>query len=127
LMFLAMEEGSVCIEAGAAALERRLADLTGEAQAKIWAERIGADLRQDSFAKVIGAGPCDSKPLNLVRVGDKQFLYFHKFLSSELELRQALDGRIRPQPAQPADPVRDKMRDLDAWRPILREVLEEQP
>jgi len=118
LMFLALEEGSLCVEIAPAALQRRLTDLAAEPHAKEWAERIVADLEQHKFPELIGRSPDDGKPLLLFSNGDKAYLYFHKFLRSELVLRKQLDARIREVPAQ------DSGKD---WEPILHDVLEERP
>ncbi len=45
LMLVALEEGSLCIEAAPAALKRRLLDLVPEPDATTWAERITGSAR----------------------------------------------------------------------------------
>ena len=71
-----------------------MADLAGDDQAGYWTPRILADLERIWFPRLIGPSPRDSKPLLLHTMGDKRHLYFHKFLRSEMVLRDELLKRL---------------------------------
>src|SRR5262249_46811711 len=79
-LHLALEEGSLCIEASVPRLARRLADLVGESAANAWAERILADLDGNSFPDLIGRDGKASRPVILHCSGNRRFLYFQIYL-----------------------------------------------
>ena len=94
LMFLALSEGSLCLEVSNAGLCRRMAELVSDAQAQTWAEQILGDLGERRFPRLIGSSIQDSKPIILHDSADRQHLYFHKYLHSELILRDELRKRV---------------------------------
>src|ERR1700720_2451294 len=69
VMLLALDEGSLCVEASPASLQRRLQDLAGEAAAGAWAQRIVAELWQPGFPTLIGQRVDEGKPVVLRQVG----------------------------------------------------------
>jgi len=92
-LFLALEEGSLCVDASVPGLERRLSDLTDEASAKTWAVRMVADLRS-GFPELIGTETHGDTPVVQVTVGGRQFLYFQKYLHHESVFHDALEKRV---------------------------------
>jgi exodeoxyribonuclease V alpha subunit len=117
-MMLALDEGSLGVAVAADSIARRLSDLVGADEAATWGRRIVRDLAQDGFPHLIGTAATDHRPVIRHMIGDKQYLYFQKYLKAELEFcrqfRERLDHRVPEQ--LPAD--------LAA---VLREVLVEQP
>ena len=71
-----------------------MTDLVSEAQAREWAVRILDDLRERRFPRLIGTAVQDDKPVILHSDADRQYLYFHKYLHSELILRDELRKRL---------------------------------
>jgi exodeoxyribonuclease V alpha subunit len=117
LMFLALQEGSLCVEISRPGLASRLSDLVGDEQADPWVTSILADLAEGRFPRLIGNSPQDARPLLLCSSGERQFLYFHKYLRSESALGDELRQRLR---------AREPVAEVD-WQPILRDVLHERP
>src|SRR5438132_4209984 len=76
IMLLALDEGSLCIQASEASLRRRLEDLAGETAARLWAERIVSDLREPGFPILIGERVDEGKPVVLRRTDATTYLYF---------------------------------------------------
>lgn len=113
ILFLALAEGSLCVEVCPESLRRRLAGLADDRRLDLWAGSIVADIER--FPKLIGSSEEDKPVLLLVR-GERRYLYFHKFLRSELAFRECLRSRLQDRP--PSE---------HAWRPILHEVLHERP
>jgi exodeoxyribonuclease V alpha subunit len=91
VLLLALDEGSLCVEASETGLDRRLAGLTG---GESWAARIAASLRSPGFPGLIGEQADGSKPVVLHRQGDKQYLYFQKYLKHEMLLHGELLKRL---------------------------------
>src|SRR5438105_4278022 len=94
IMLMALDEGSLCIEASEASLKRRLEDLADETAAKLWAERIVSRLREPGFPDLIGARVDEGKPVVIRRSGAKTYLYFQKYLKHELALQAELRRRL---------------------------------
>jgi exodeoxyribonuclease V alpha subunit len=118
VLMLALEEGSLCVEASVESIARRLTDLVGADDATRWARRILDDLAVDCFPRLIGTTPTDHRPVVLHTVGERRYLYFQKYLKAEIEFcrlfRQRLDTCV-PATRPP---------NLDA---LLYEVLIERP
>jgi exodeoxyribonuclease V alpha subunit len=115
-LHLALEEGSLCVEASVPSLSRRLADLVGKAEATGWAERILADLDPVGFPNLIGRDVRANRPVILHSSGNKRFLYFQKYLIHELIFQETLGKRLA-EIAGMACP----------FQSALKEVLEEHP
>lgn len=117
LLLVALEEGSLCIDATPAALQRRLLDIVAEPDASVWARRIADALDRNGFAALIGASATDHKPVILHEAGGRRYLYFQKYLRAELEFQHELTQRLAEKTARsPAD-----------WSAIVPEVLRTQP
>jgi exodeoxyribonuclease V alpha subunit len=91
---IALDEGSLCIEASQAGLERRLGDLASAGAATEFARRAVTGLREDGFGKLIGRQADDGKPVVLQIGGDRLYLYFQKYLKHELILQTLLRRRL---------------------------------
>jgi exodeoxyribonuclease V alpha subunit len=118
VLMLALEEGSLCVEASNEAIARRLTDLVGSDEAIVWARRILDDLAVDGFPRLIGTGPADHRPVVLHTIGVRRYLYFQKYLKAELDFHKLFMARLQTltPPEPPANlPV------------ILREVLVDRP
>src|SRR5258708_28570737 len=63
VLMLALEEGSLCVQASAESISRRLIDLVGAEEAQAWAERIVTELAGDGFPRLIGASPANHRPV----------------------------------------------------------------
>src|SRR5207245_9153025 len=105
VMLLALDEGSLCVEASEASLARRLGDLIGEADARSWAASMVSSLREPGFSELIGERVDDGKPVVIRRLGPRTYLYFQKYLKYELalqaELRKHLgSGEVSHAPGQ---------------------------
>jgi exodeoxyribonuclease V alpha subunit len=96
VLLVALDEGSPCIEASERGLAQRLAGLTDEAEANVWAERIVADLRQDSFPALIGRRVDDAKPVIVLNTSGRTYVYFQKYLRHEELLLTELKKRLTP-------------------------------
>jgi exodeoxyribonuclease V alpha subunit len=113
---LALEEGSPCIELDEDAISRRLGDLAGEADARSWATRVVAELRE-GLPDLVSDAVADGKPVVRHDRDGRAFLYFQKYLKHELTLESELRRRLARTGNPPAC-------DLAA---ILGEVLAESP
>lgn len=118
VLMLALEEGSLCVEASAESIARRLTDVVGTAEAMVWARRILDDLAADCFPRLIGTSPTDHRPVVLHTIGERRYLYFQKYLKAELEFHRLFQQRLAMRVAATVPP------NLDA---ILHEVLSERP
>jgi len=132
VMLLALDEGSLCVEASQASLQRRLQDLAGEAAAGAWAQRIVAELRQPGFPTLIGQRVDEGKPVLLRQVGAQTYLYFQKYLKHELvlqaELRRRLGSSRTAPPGGPRFPSAGPRALAGAnGSAMLNEVLRERP
>lgn len=118
VLMLALEEGSLCVEASAESIARRLIDLVGPEEAQAWAQRIVTEQAGDGFPRLIGASPADHRPVIRYSVGERSYLYFQKYLKAELEFHQRFQERL--QHVVPPEPPAN----LAA---VLHEVLIERP
>jgi exodeoxyribonuclease V alpha subunit len=116
LMLVALEEGSLCIDASPSALSRRLQDLVSQDDVSLWARRIGEAIDRHAFSRVVGNTVDDHKPVVLHDSGTGRFLYFQKYLHAELAFRQELSERLSTRP--PRAEV--------AWPQLIGEVLRDQ-
>ena len=117
LMLVALEEGSLCIEASQATLQKRLVDLVPEPDAAGWTWRIIESLDRHKFDALIGISPTDHKPVIVHEAGGRRFLYFQKYLRAELEFQHELSVRLAEKSGKtPAD-----------WATIVPTVLHDQP
>jgi exodeoxyribonuclease V alpha subunit len=95
VLLVALDEGSVCIEASAEGLSRRLRDLVDDAaEARRWARRIAAHLHGPGYAELIGDRGDDGLPLVRRRIADRTYLYFQRYFTHEGLLREALRTRL---------------------------------
>jgi exodeoxyribonuclease V alpha subunit len=117
-LLLALEEGSLCVEASPSGLKKRLADLVGDHEAGDWAERLLADLHGSGFPEVLGMRADENKPVIVHSRGDKQFLYFQKYFHHERVFQDSLNQRLQ---------VPALATDLGAFRAALQAVLVERP
>ncbi len=118
-MMLALDEGSLCVEASEAGLARRLAYL-GEVGG--FAHDAAAALAEERFPRLIGDSVAAGRPVVLRRHGGRAYLYFQKYLKHELLLHEQLRRRLTG-PAQ-TPPAISKPKSL---RSIFTEVLAAQP
>src|SRR5262249_28054324 len=100
VLLLALDEGSLCVEAAPAGLERRLAGVTGGAGG---APRIVAAWQANRFPALIGNHPEDGKPVVWHRQGDLAYLYFQKYLKHEMLLQAELQKRLGARPESAKD------------------------
>jgi exodeoxyribonuclease V alpha subunit len=104
VMMLALEEGSLCVEATPEAVARRMADVVGADEATRWARRILDDMGVDCFPRLIGTTPADHRPVIIHTIGERRYLYFQKYLRAELDFNALIRQRLeRPPPAVPAN------------------------
>lgn len=118
ILHLALEEGSLCVEATLPSLARRLTDLVGDQVATSWAERILAELDHAEFPAFISQDVRDYRPVILRRCGDRRFLYFQKYLHHETIFQEVLEKRLAQKPAAV---------DRETIGCVLQEVLQERP
>jgi exodeoxyribonuclease V alpha subunit len=118
VLMLALEEGSLCVEASAESIARRLTDLVGADDAMAWAGRILADLAEHGFARLIGTRADDHRPVVLYTIGPRRYLYFQKHLKAELDCHRLLQQRF-------ATSASDTQSEQLAA--VLREVLVDRP
>lgn len=114
-LLLALDEGSLCVDASAAGLARRLAYLGA---ADVLAHEAAEAVAADRFPRLIGAGVADGKPIVLRRHGDRGYLYFQKYLKYEQRLHEQLRKRLSAPPPAP-DPA--------GLRAAVNAVLVQQP
>ena len=94
LLLAALDEGSLCIEAAASALGRRLQDFVPEPEAiGPWTERIEEAIVANRYPALIGSSPTDDRPVILSLVKERRFLYFQRYLRAEVELHRQLQVR----------------------------------
>lgn len=124
-LFLAHQEGSLCLELQPQRLTRLFADLVDEAAAARWAERSLASLRKCTAEELVGRVGCADRPVLRHAAGRQEFLYFHRFHQEEQAFVEALNKR-RADPnrqdraSAPADRLRDVVRDVLEQRPMVR-------
>ncbi len=117
-LFLALEEGSLCIELSPAGLMRRLGDLLEPRSATAWIDEALAHFHAGAFADLIGQRAEDAKPIIAWQAGGRRFLYFQKYLRGELEFQAGFRAHLQ----EPSEPI-----SVATLQPILREVLTEAP
>ncbi|HEV3120012.1 MAG TPA: exodeoxyribonuclease V subunit alpha [Gemmataceae bacterium] len=130
LMLLALDEGSLCIDASKTGLARRLADLAGTAEAQAWAGCIATHLDAGNYSLLIGERVDEGKPVVLRKSGMRTYLYFQKYLKHELALQAELRRRLGMDPSTARLPFPKRQRGENTAPPlphIIREVLGEQP
>jgi exodeoxyribonuclease V alpha subunit len=120
VLMLALEEGSLCVEASAESIARRLTDLVGAADALKWGRRILRELADDGFPRLIGTAAGDHRPVILHTIGARRYLYFQKHLKAELDCHRLLQQRLAVAAAdvQP-DELAQVLRDVLVERPLL--------
>ncbi len=118
LLFLAHEEGSLCLEIDADKMRQRFRGFTEENEAAWWTDAIGRELAGTPFPALIGAAPLDHRPVVLFRRHERTFLYFQKLLRHEIEFAKSLQSLSRDSKGSAARIPRAD---------VVREVLEEQP
>ncbi len=94
LMLVALEEGSLCIEASRPALERRLLDTVPQPDASAWAQRIMEAIAGTSCVALIGTSATDHKPVILHEAAGGRFLYFQKYLHAEQKFHDEMRHRL---------------------------------
>ncbi|MCI0641201.1 MAG: AAA family ATPase [Gemmataceae bacterium] len=118
LLFLAHEEGSLCLEMDPGRMRQRFRGFTEEVDAAWWTDAIGRKLAANQFSALIGAVPLDHRPVILFRRHERTFLYFQKLLRHEIEFAKCLLSFHRdPKVGAAGIPRAD----------VVREVLDEQP
>lgn len=115
-LLLALDEGSLCVEATEAGLSRRLEALLAPDEVSALAREASTALGR--YPRLIGSQVTDGKPLILHQHADRPFLYFQKYLKHEQLLHTWLQQRLQ-EPAPAADP--------QALRTLLTAVLEQEP
>ena len=73
VLMLALEEGSLCVEATAESIARRLTDLVGADEAMVWARRILDDLAADACPRLIGTAATDHRPVVVHTIGERRY------------------------------------------------------
>jgi exodeoxyribonuclease V alpha subunit len=94
VMLLALDEGSLCVEASPGSLTRLLTDLVGSDEAEAWAKRIVARAGSEDYGNLIGERVEDGKPIVRCRRGRATFFYFQKYLKHETQLRELVTARL---------------------------------
>ncbi|MBL8795207.1 MAG: exodeoxyribonuclease V subunit alpha [Planctomycetia bacterium] len=120
-LLLALDEGSLCVEASEAGLARRLAWLVDDVAAENFARQAASALRQHGYPTLIGREVDDGKPVVLRTIGRRWFLYFQKYLKHELLLDVQLRQRLAANDAGANLPhLRTMLADVLRVHPILR-------
>jgi exodeoxyribonuclease V alpha subunit len=117
-LFVALEEGSLCVECSQAGLSRRLADLASDTEADDWAGRIVADLSANRFPRLLGSPAEDRKPVILAPRRGKAYAYFQRLWRAEQTAQHELRKRLTPS---------GSLSDTTRYPQVLREVLQERP
>jgi exodeoxyribonuclease V alpha subunit len=117
-LFLALGEGSLCVELSADSLSRRLGDLLDAPSARSWAQQAIDDFHKGAFACLFGSSPSDYRPVIAWDGGERTYLYFQKYLKGELDFQQHFLRHHIEQPDEAS---------VTRLVPILHEVLEQQP
>ncbi len=116
-MLVALDEGSLCVEASEAGMLRRLTDLVEAEQAAQWARRIIVDLPH--FTELIGADAGEPKPVIRHSVGAGDFLYFQKYLRHDLIFREELGRRLRQESGAAGAMHQAALREALVQRPLM--------
>lgn len=94
-LFLALEEGSLCVAATDESIAHRLRDLLDDEQALAWAGLILSECTPDLVPNLIGSGPDDNRPVVLFQAGNRSFYYFQRYLRHELVFCEHLTQRLK--------------------------------
>jgi exodeoxyribonuclease V alpha subunit len=97
-LFLALREGSVCLEATPEGIQRRFDGLLDPAAARALALSITDKLASDGFPEAIGGGDTGHKPLIRQTSSGRPLIYFQKFAKHERVLQQLLVERLNAAP-----------------------------
>jgi exodeoxyribonuclease V alpha subunit len=95
LMILAQDEGSLCIKISRESFTQRLNDLATPDKIPLWADLLAADLAKQDFSKLIGTTQNDNRPVIRHVAGDREYLYFQKFLRHEQEFAEAFRAKLQ--------------------------------
>jgi len=95
IMFVSLQEGSVCIQTAETALAIRLAQFSETDGARNWAERISAELKRHGYPKIIGAEGDTDRPVILAHRPEGDLLYFQKLLKYEMDFVLVLRRRLQ--------------------------------
>ena len=103
-LFLALREGSVCIDLARDELLKRLEGVLDPESAGAAVDALLLALKTRGYPELIGGASGDeSKPLIRRVVNKRELLYFQKYLRHERSLRVLLEERLSlPPPALPA-------------------------
>lgn len=116
-MMAALDDGSLCVEATATALTKRLSDLAGP-EAPDWAARILAELDASRLPALVGPAEKDERPILLQSSGGRRFLYFQRHLRCEREFHAAFLQRLQATPPPPPQHIGDILDDVLRRRPV---------
>jgi exodeoxyribonuclease V alpha subunit len=120
VLMLALEEGSLCVEASTQSIARRLADLVAVEEGLEWTQRILVDLQRERFPRLIGAAACDNRPVILHAIGERRYLYFQKYLKAELDFHRRFQQRLQNLlPTQPSEDLAKVLREVFVGRPLF--------
>jgi exodeoxyribonuclease V alpha subunit len=98
-LFLALREGSVCIDLAKDGLLRRLEGVLDPESATASIDAMLQALKTKRYPDLIGGNDDESKPLIRRTVNKRELLYFQKYLRHERALRVLLEQRLTmPQP-----------------------------
>lgn len=117
-LFLALEQGSLCVSLSPDRLEDRLLDLVEPGHVQPWSRQAVAELEAGDFDFLVGRRAEENKPILFWTNQDRRFLYFQKYLRAELTFQRLFRQQLRNQ---------ERPDSADRWRDIVREVLIEQP
>ncbi len=118
LMFMELNDGSLCLRLTEQNLEQKLRRLTGDRQPEL-AKKICAGLAGDAWAALISAEDEAYVPLIRKHLGRDHFLYFQKTWVHAKALREQLQRRL--------DAAVDCPGEMSDLASILAEVLSSQP
>jgi exodeoxyribonuclease V alpha subunit len=126
-LVLALDEGSLCIEASEPGLTRRLAQLAADDVLARLAGPAAAALDTLGYPRLIGSDPDESKPVVRRHLAGRSYLYFQKYYRHERVLREHLKQRLdlAGQPSRP--PAAGSITDLALIRSTLEDVLDRRP
>lgn len=118
-MFLAINEGSICLRFDEASLAKKLGLLLDDGPARELARRLVSQDPPVSCPGLVSSDEKDYKPLVFARTPGGAFLYFQKYPHYEIALKTALRALVGARPEQPAK--------LPAVQAALADVLEKRP
>jgi exodeoxyribonuclease V alpha subunit len=97
-LFLALREGSVCVELESGSLARRLEGIADAESAQTQADAILGALKTRRYSELIGTQADESKPIIRPANGRRELLYFQKYLRHERALKVLLEKRLSAPP-----------------------------